>query len=207
MTDDQRAWPPSLWAETAGPEQVCAPLSGDTQVEVAIVGAGFTGLSAALHLAETGHTVRVLEAVQPGWGASGRNGGQVNPGWKLLPEEIENLHGREQGRCINTMADAACDLVFDLIARHDMDCDAVRPGYVQGAQSRRGIGFLENWVRQWSARGAPVELLSPTRDGGTPGNRGLSASTTGSARRKHSTAALRPWSRQCRHGGRGAGSR
>lgn len=160
MTDDQRAWPPSLWAETAGPEQVCAPLSGDTQVEVAIVGAGFTGLSAALHLAEAGHTVRVLEAAQPGWGASGRNGGQVNPGWKLLPEEIENLHGREQGRCINTMADAACNLVFDLIARHDMDCDAVRPGYVQGAQSRRGIDFLENWVRQWSARGAPVELLS-----------------------------------------------
>ena len=160
MTDDQRAWPPSLWAETAGPEQVCAPLSGDTQVEVAIVGAGFTGLSAALHLAEAGHTVRVLEAVQPGWGASGRNGGQVNPGWKLLPEEIENLHGREQGRRINTMADAACNLVFNLIARHDMDCDAVRPGYVQGAQSRRGIGFLENWVRQWSARGAPVELLS-----------------------------------------------
>ncbi|NCF83602.1 MAG: FAD-dependent oxidoreductase [Proteobacteria bacterium] len=160
MTDDQRAWPPSLWVETAGPEQVCAPLSGDTQVEVAIVGAAFTGLSAALHLAEAGHTVRVLEAAQPGWGASGRNGGQVNPGWKLLPEEIETLHGREQGRCINTMADAACDLVFDLIARHDMDCDAVRPGYVQGAQSRRGIGFLENWVRQWSARGAPVELLS-----------------------------------------------
>ena len=160
MTDDQRAWPPSLWAETAGPEQACAPLSGDTQVEVAIVGAGFTGLSAALHLAEAGHTVRVLEAVQPGWGASGRNGGQVNPGWKLLPEEIENLHGREQGRCINAMADAACDLVFDLIARHDIHCDAVRPGYVQGAQSRRGIGFLENWVRQWSARGAPVELLS-----------------------------------------------
>jgi glycine/D-amino acid oxidase-like deaminating enzyme len=160
MTDDQRAWPPSLWAETAGPEQVCAPLSGDNQVEVAIVGAGFTGLSAALHLAEAGHTVCVLEAVQPGWGASGRNGGQVNPGWKLLPEEIEKLHGREQGRCINTMADAACDLVFDLIARHDMDCDALRPGYVQGAQSRRGIGFLENWVRQWSARGAPVELLS-----------------------------------------------
>ena len=160
MTDDQRAWPPSLWAETAGPERVCAPLSGDTQVEVAIVGAGFTGLSAALHLAEAGHTVRVLEAAQPGWGASGRNGGQVNPGWKLLPEEIENLHGRERGRCINTMADAACNLVFDLIARHDMDCDAVRPGYVQGAQSRRGIGFLENWARQWSARGAPVELLS-----------------------------------------------
>jgi glycine/D-amino acid oxidase-like deaminating enzyme len=160
MSDDPRTWPPSLWAETAGPAQACAPLAGDTHVEIAIVGAGFTGLSAALHLAEAGHTVGVLEALQPGWGASGRNGGQVNPGWKLLPEEIETRHGREQGRRINSMADAACDLVFDLIDRHAIDCDALRPGYVQGAQSRRGISFLDRWVRQWSARGAPVELLS-----------------------------------------------
>ncbi len=163
MTDDLRAWPPSLWAETAGPEPACTPLAGHHDVEIAIVGAGFTGLSAALHLAEAGHTVRVLEAVQPGWGASGRNGGQVNPGWKLLPEEVETRHGSEQGRRINAMADAACDLVFDLIDRHAIDCDALRPGYVQGAQSRRGINFLERWVRQWSARGAPVELLSRRR--------------------------------------------
>jgi len=120
MTDDTRAWPPSLWAETAGQEQDCAPLAGDSHTEIAIVGGGFTGLSAALHLAQAGHGVRVLEAVQPGWGASGRNGGQVNPGWKLLPEEVETLYG----------------------------------------QSRRGINFLEKWVRQWSARGATVELLS-----------------------------------------------
>lgn len=160
MTDNTRAWPPSLWVETADPLPACAPLAGDHRAEIAIVGAGFTGLSAALHLAEAGHAVRVLEAAQPGWGASGRNGGQVNPGWKLLPKEIERLHGRDQGRRIIAMAGAACDLVFDLIERHRIDCNAVRPGYVQGAQSKRGIGFLENWVRQWSAHGASVELLS-----------------------------------------------
>ena len=160
MADDASTWPPSLWAETAAPAPTCAPLAGAHHVEIAIVGAGFTGLSAALHLAEAGHTVRVLEAVQPGWGASGRNGGQVNPGWKLRPKEVERLHGREQARRINAMTDAACDLVFDLIERHGIDCDAVRPGYVQGAQSKRGIAFLERWTRQWSARGAPVELLS-----------------------------------------------
>ena len=160
MTDDAPSWPPSLWAETAGPAPACTPLAGEHQVEVAVVGGGFTGLSAALHLAEAGHAVRVLEAVQPGWGASGRNGGQVNPGWKLLPAEVETRYGSDQGRRINAMADGACELVFDLIERHGIDCDAVRPGYVQGAQSRRGIIFLENWVRQWSARGAPVELLS-----------------------------------------------
>ncbi len=160
MTDTALSWPPSLWAETAAPAPACAPLAGEHQVEVAVVGGGFTGLSAALHLAEAGHAVRVLEAVQPGWGASGRNGGQINPGWKLLPAEVEIRYGSDQGRRINVMADGACDLVFDLIARHGIICDAVRPGFVQGARSRRGITFLENWVRQWSARGAPVELLS-----------------------------------------------
>ena len=160
MTDDRRAWPPSLWAETAAPGPDCAPLVGDHHPDVAVVGAGFTGLSAALHLAEAGHAVRVVEAAQPGWGASGRNGGQVNPGWKLLPDEVEALHGPERGARINEMADAACDLVFHLIEWHGIDCDAVRPGYVQGAQSQRGIAFLEDWTRQWSARGAPVDLLS-----------------------------------------------
>ena len=160
MTDKARSWPPSLWADTAGPAPACPPLAGEHQAEIAVVGGGFTGLSAALHLAEAGHSVRVLEAVQPGWGASGRNGGQVNPGWKLLPAEVEVRYGRDQGRRVNAMADGACDLVFDLIERHGIVCDDVRPGYVQGAQSRRGITLLENWVRQWSARGAPVELLS-----------------------------------------------
>jgi len=160
MTVDAKAWPPSLWAQTAGPGSACPPLDGDHRCQVGVVGAGFTGLSAALHLAEAGFSVHVVEAAQPGWGASGRNGGQVNPGFKLLPAEIESVYGREQGRRMNAMADAACDLVFDLIARHGIDCDAVRPGYVQGADSKRGIAFLEKWVRQWYTRGAPVQLLS-----------------------------------------------
>ena len=98
MTDKARSWPPSLWADTAGPAPACPPLAGEHQAEIAVVGGGFTGLSAALHLAVAGHSVRVLEAVQPGWGASGRNGGQVNPGWKLLPAEVEVRYGRDQGR-------------------------------------------------------------------------------------------------------------
>jgi sarcosine oxidase len=160
MTDNPSAWPASLWAETAAPQPACAPLAGEHRVDVAVVGAGFTGLSAALHLAAGGRSVAVLEAVQPGWGASGRNGGQVNPGWKLLPDDVEARYGREHGQRINAMANAACDLVFDLIDEHAIDCEAVRPGYVQGAQSRRGVALLESWTRQWSARGAPVELLS-----------------------------------------------
>jgi len=67
----------SLWTATAAPGPRCAPLAGDLRANVAIVGAGFTGLSAALHLAEGGARVVVIDARQPGWGASGRNGGQV----------------------------------------------------------------------------------------------------------------------------------
>lgn len=160
MTDAPIEWPASLWTETAGAAPACAPLEGQQRVEVAVVGAGFTGLSAALHLADAGRGVAVLEAVQPGWGASGRNGGQVNPGWKLLPDDVEARYGKTQGSRINAMANAACDLVFDLIDAHAIDCDALRPGYVRGAASRRGVAFLERWARQWSARGAAVELLS-----------------------------------------------
>ena len=80
--------PPSLWAHTAPPAPECPILDGAACCEVAVVGAGFTGLSAALHLAEAGVDVRVVEAGEPGWGASGRNGGQVNPGWKALPSAL-----------------------------------------------------------------------------------------------------------------------
>ena len=69
----------SLWSATANETPTCPTLTSELEADVAIVGAGFTGLSAALHLAELGKQVVVLEAQTPGWGASGRNGGQVNP--------------------------------------------------------------------------------------------------------------------------------
>src|SRR5208283_2187505 len=70
--------PPSLFADTARPPPDTPPLPGDRKTSVCVIGAGFTGLSAALHLAEQGTEVVVLEQNEPGWGASGRNGGQVN---------------------------------------------------------------------------------------------------------------------------------
>ena len=72
-----RSLPPSLYADTARPAIATPPLDSDRRVSVAVVGAGFTGLSAAPHLAEKGVDVTVLEAHEPGWRASGRNGGQV----------------------------------------------------------------------------------------------------------------------------------
>jgi glycine/D-amino acid oxidase-like deaminating enzyme len=83
------------------------PLVGPAEADVAVIGGGFTGLSAALHLAEVGKRVVLLEAAEPGWGASGRNGGQVNPGWKVLPSEIKRRYGAERGEAMAPSAASA----------------------------------------------------------------------------------------------------
>jgi ribulose 1,5-bisphosphate synthetase/thiazole synthase len=83
----------SLYAGTARPAIITTPLTGDLSISVCIVGAGFTGLSSALHLAESGIEAAVIDKHEPGWGASGRNGGQVNPGLKHDPDEIEQDFG------------------------------------------------------------------------------------------------------------------
>ncbi|MDX1575572.1 MAG: FAD-binding oxidoreductase, partial [Kiloniellales bacterium] len=151
--------PPSLWAATAAPGPPTPPLVGPVEADVAVIGGGFTGLSAALHLAEAGKRVVLLEQAEPGWGASGRNGGQVNPGWKVLPSEIKRRHGAERGERIARMAHGTCDLVFELIDRFGISCEALRPGFLQAAYGHHGRAAQENWAREWSAYGAEVELL------------------------------------------------
>ena len=149
----------NLWETTASPAPVCHPLDESKQADVVIIGGGFTGLSAAIHLAEAGKSVLVLEAGEPGWGASGRNGGQVNPAWRILPDDILARFGAARGQRVIAMANATCDLVFDLIDRFKIDCDALRPGYVQGAYGSSGLSIVSAWVRQWQRYGAPVQFL------------------------------------------------
>src|SRR5262245_28661919 len=89
--------PRSLYATTARPAPEETALAGETRAAVAVIGGGFTGLSTALHLAEAGIDAVVLEASEVGWGASGRNGGQVNAGLKWNPEKIEAVFGPDLG--------------------------------------------------------------------------------------------------------------
>jgi len=152
--------PPSLWTATAPPAPDTPPLAEDKTTEVCIVGGGFTGLSAALHLSEAGARVSVLEAGEPGFGASGRNGGQVIPGLKIYPDEAAALFGADAGRRLMDWARSGADLVFDLIDRHGIACAPVRAGWIQAAHAESGLRLGEDRVRQLAAIGAPVATLS-----------------------------------------------
>lgn len=149
----------SLWSATANPAPECPPLSGEIDTHVAVVGAGYTGLSAAVHLAERGIDTVVLESETPGWGASGRNGGQVNPGLIEDPDQIEAKFGAEIGMRMINMSGAAGDLVFSLIDRHNISCDAVRSGWIRAAHNDVALRALESRVEQWQRRGGPLRLL------------------------------------------------
>jgi glycine/D-amino acid oxidase-like deaminating enzyme len=155
----RRALPRSLYADTAGPAPSTAPLEDEVRADVAIVGGGFTGLSAALHLAEKGVDVRLLEANEIGWGASGRNGGQVNPGLKFDPDQIEADFGTEMGRRMVAFSGAAPQRVFDLIERHQIVCEARRGGTIRAAKTKRYATSVEASAAKWQAHGAPVRLL------------------------------------------------
>lgn len=151
---------PNLYRDTAEPAVATPPLDGDIRADVAVVGGGFTGLSTALHLAEKGAQVVLLEGEEPGWGASGRNGGQVNPGLKLDPDAVERDFGRELGGRMNALAGAAPSFVFELIGRHRIRCEARRNGTLRAAIRAKHAASLAVTLAQWGRRHAPVELLT-----------------------------------------------
>ncbi|WP_428428716.1 NAD(P)/FAD-dependent oxidoreductase [Pararhizobium sp.] len=151
--------PISLYTDTARPAPSTPTLDIDRTASVAIIGAGFAGLSAALHLAEMGVDVCVLEANEPGWGASGRNGGQVNPGLKFNPDEVLGRFGRDLGQRMIDMAWSAPDFTFDLISRLGIDCDARQNGTLRAATNTRTAKAIDATANQCAAHGMPTRLL------------------------------------------------
>jgi glycine/D-amino acid oxidase-like deaminating enzyme len=151
--------PQSLWAATAIDGPQCPQLEGDITAEVVVIGAGFTGSSAALHLAENNRDVVVVDAGPPGVGASGRNGGQVVPAMKRTLEQVQQVWGTEKGAALYKVIASAPDLVFDLIHRHDIDCHPVRTGIIQPAYSKTSLDYLRSFGRYHAGVGAPVEFL------------------------------------------------
>ncbi|CUH46020.1 NAD(P)/FAD-dependent oxidoreductase [Ruegeria atlantica] len=127
-SNDRKAeYPASWYAATASPVDRFPSLSGDVKADVCIVGGGYTGLSAALHLAEAGFDVVLLEAHRVGFGASGRNGGQLGSAQRMDQEDLERLVGDDDAAKLWDLAEDAKDLVKSLIAKHQIDCD-LKPG-------------------------------------------------------------------------------
>ena len=116
----------SYYAHSAGPQAAFASLLGDQRADICIVGAGYTGLSSALHLAERGYSVIVLEAESVGFGASGRNGGHVGIGQRQDQYYLEKQFGDEVARGLWDMGLEAVDTVEQLIQKHGIRCDLKR---------------------------------------------------------------------------------
>ncbi len=157
MTDRQAAI--SLWDFSAEEKPVDAPMRGDLEAEVAIVGGGFTGLSTALHLGEKGIEAHVLEAETIGHGGSGRNAGLLNAGVWLPPQDVRRQMGEERGsRLIKVLGDGP-EYVFSLIEKHQIRCEATRHGTIHAAHAPKGFEDLRRRWEEWRRLGAPVDLL------------------------------------------------
>lgn len=149
---------PSLYAATANPFPDQPQLQGDVSADVVVIGGGYTGLSAALHAVEAGFSVVLLEGRRIGWGASGRNGGQMIPGLRWSAPDLVRRFGEDEARRLLMLANSAGDLVRERIARHAIACD-LRQGHFHAAAKpshldamRRELDCLTRLVDYGGAR-------------------------------------------------------
>jgi sarcosine oxidase len=126
---------------------------------VVVVGAGYTGLNAALRLAELGKRAVVLDAEAVGFGASGRNGGQVIPGLKYDPPELLEMYGERRGAAMIDFVGRAADCTFQLIKDYQLDCDAVQDGWLQPATDPETVARVSVRARNWADHGVKVRVL------------------------------------------------
>jgi gamma-glutamylputrescine oxidase len=133
------------YAAGADPALSIPPLNGDVRADVAIIGGGFTGLSAALHLAERGVRVVLLEGRQVGWGASGRNGGQLHSGQRMDQDYLEKHLGFPQALELWKMAEEAKALFHELRTRHEIECEW-RAGLIESVHKPRLVPHERAYV-------------------------------------------------------------
>ncbi len=164
VNDRAGAYPKSWYAATATPLPRFPMLDGEASADVCVIGGGYTGLSAALHLAEAGFDVVLLEAQRVGWGASGRNGGQVGSGQRREQAWIAQRFGQATARALWDMAEEAKALVKRLVSRHEIPCD-LKPGVIHAACRKGEVGEFhaeaEALARDYGYR----EIVPLDRDG------------------------------------------
>jgi glycine/D-amino acid oxidase-like deaminating enzyme len=170
---------PSLWQASADPLPGHPVLTDEVRADVAIVGAGYTGLSAALQLAKDGRRAVVLEAYSVGWGASGRNGGLVSGKFRVPFHVVDAMHGREEARRLHHIGKQAVETVAELIDEHGIgSANFEMSGYVTAAHSAQAFAaqrFATEWLadalgdtssRVLDRQEVAAEIGSPTYVGG-----------------------------------------
>lgn len=147
FSNDRRGEFPNSWyAATATPPLPFSPLRGRDTATVCVIGGGFTGLSTALHLASAGVDVVVLEAHRVGFGASGRNGGQVGSGQRLEQTDLEKMMGDADATALWQLGEDAKAKIDDLCASHGIDCD-YRPGVVHADCHARDVPHAHAYAK------------------------------------------------------------
>lgn len=143
--DTAGQYPPSWYAATATPPEPFPKLDGGHTADVCVIGAGYTGLSAALHLAESGRRVILVDAHRVGFGASGRNGGQLGSGQRVDQEALESMVGFERARVLWEYGEDAKALVKSLIAEHKIDCH-LKPGIAWTGSTGKDVAHLHDYA-------------------------------------------------------------
>lgn len=152
-----------LWSVLVDDAPSYAKIQNDKSVDVCVIGAGFTGLSTAIHLAEKGYRVAVLEANHIGAGGSGRNVGLVNAGTWAQPDELNQFMGEKAGEKLTKVLGAAPKLVFDTIDRFNIQAQDTRTGNLHMAHNGDGENDVDIRYQQLSRRGANVEVLTGSK--------------------------------------------
>ena len=152
----------SWYAATAHPAPERPPLEGDLDVDACVVGAGFSGLSTALHLAAAGREVVLLEAARVGWGASGRNGGQVVNGLNAGLDVVERRHGADEAAFVGSLVTEGASIIRGLVAEHGIECD-LKDGNLFVALDPRQMRSLEAKQVLWRRHGMDEHELLDAR--------------------------------------------
>ncbi|ATN36058.1 FAD-dependent oxidoreductase [Rhizobium sp. ACO-34A] len=174
MLNDPRSH--GLWEKTAPAAPSTPALSGNVDADVVIVGGGYTGISAALHLAQAGTKVVLLEATEIGFGGAGRNVGLINGGMWVMPLEIPGVLGPVYGERVLDLLGNAPLLVRELVEKHDIECEIEKNGTLHCAVGEEGLKEIKERCAQWAARGADVRVLSAEETAKRVGTKAYSGS-------------------------------
>ena len=161
--DRKGHYPDSWYAATAKPLPPFAPLKGERRADVCVIGGGFTGLSTALHFAQRGFDVVLLEAHRVGFGASGRNGGQLGSGQRMEQDGLEKLAGQDDATKLWHLAEDSKNLVKDLIEQNKIDC-RYKPGIAHACFSTKEVREEHDYARHLQDRYGYTQIEPLDRD-------------------------------------------